>query len=54
MAREKKQVSSNGKGDKPRKVDGDKYRDNYDRIFKGRIKSPLNPSDEKEVEDNGK
>ena len=25
---------SAGKGDKPRKVKGDKYRKNYDRIFK--------------------
>jgi hypothetical protein len=25
---------SAGKGDKPRKVDGEKYRSNYDRIFK--------------------
>jgi hypothetical protein len=24
---------SAGKGDKPRPVDGDKYRENYDRIF---------------------
>ena len=24
---------SAGKGDKPRKVNGDKYRDSYDRIF---------------------
>ena len=24
---------SAGKGDKPRKVDGEKYRSNYDRIF---------------------
>ena len=25
---------SAGKGDKPRKVDGDKYRKNYENIFK--------------------
>jgi len=24
----------NGKGDRPRKVEGQKYRDNYDKIFK--------------------
>lgn len=34
MAGQKKQVSQNGKGDSPRRVDGDKYRDNYDKIFK--------------------
>jgi hypothetical protein len=28
---------SAGKGDKPRKVKGDKYRKNYDRIFKKKL-----------------
>lgn len=32
---------SAGKGDKPRKVNGDKYRKSYDRIFKK--KGPKNP-----------
>ena len=31
---------SAGKGDKPRKVKGDKYRKNYDRIFKKKLKLP--------------
>lgn len=26
--------NQNGKGSKPRKVDGDKYRQNWDKIFK--------------------
>ena len=30
--------SEAGKGDTPRKVNGDKYRKNYDRIFKGKKK----------------
>jgi hypothetical protein len=29
---------SAGKGDKPRKVDGEKYRSNYDRIFRKKPK----------------
>jgi len=29
---------SAGKGDKPRKVDGEKYRSNYDRIFRKKVK----------------
>lgn len=30
-----------GKGDKPRKVDGDKYRSNYDNIFKKTMENPI-------------
>jgi len=35
MGKKEKEKKSNnaGKGDKPRKVDGNKYRDNYSRIF---------------------
>ncbi len=31
---------SAGKGDKPRKVDGEKYRSNYDQIFRKKLKKP--------------
>jgi uncharacterized protein YfkK (UPF0435 family) len=33
---------SAGKGDKPRKVDGEKYRSNYDKIFR---KDNFSPSE---------
>jgi hypothetical protein len=33
-------MSEAGKGDKPRKVDGEKYRSNYDRIFGKKQKKP--------------
>jgi hypothetical protein len=32
---------SAGKGDKPRPVDGDKYRENYDRIFSKKEKEKV-------------
>jgi len=35
---------SAGKGDKPRKVKGDKYRKNYDRVFKKKILKEPNTS----------
>lgn len=38
-----------GKGDKPRPVKGEDYRNNFDRIFRA-IK---NDNEEKETEDNG-
>lgn len=31
---------SAGKGDAPRKVDGDKYRKNYEKIFAKKTKKP--------------
>jgi hypothetical protein len=35
-----------GKGDRPRPVNGDRYRDNYDLIFVTKIKPRLNNSTE--------
>lgn len=35
-----------GKGDRPRPVNGERYRENYDVIFATKIKPHLNPDDE--------
>jgi hypothetical protein len=32
-----------GKGDSPRQIAGDKFRSNYDRIFKKHESNPINP-----------
>jgi hypothetical protein len=32
-----------GKGDAPRQIAGDKFRSNYDRIFKKHESNPINP-----------
>jgi hypothetical protein len=41
MANMTKRVSLVGKGDRPRKVDHKKFSDNYERIFSGKAKQPL-------------
>lgn len=41
MANMTKRQSLVGKGDRPRKVDQKKFSDNFDRIFNGQAKQPL-------------
>lgn len=38
-------MSEAGKGDKPRKVDGEKYRSNYDAIFRKKKKEKAKKSE---------
>lgn len=40
---------SAGKGDKPRKVDGEKYRNNYDKIFRKSEPYKVLKSDENDI-----
>jgi hypothetical protein len=42
-----------GKGSRPRPVDGDKYRENYDLIFKSKKQEDVDTSEER-VEETGK